>query len=69
MVDWLRTSLIDCAHEPARAPAARPRRTTWLLQTIVGNNKPCLLVGESGTAKSVTISNYLGSLDAQVGIG
>ncbi len=30
----------------------------------MGAGKPCLLVGESGTAKSVTIASYLASLDA-----
>jgi dynein heavy chain len=30
---------------------------------VVTSLKPCLLVGESGTAKSVTIANYLGSLE------
>uniref|UniRef100_A0A6S8LSH1 AAA+ ATPase domain-containing protein n=1 Tax=Dunaliella tertiolecta TaxID=3047 RepID=A0A6S8LSH1_DUNTE len=43
-------------------------RTTWLLQTIVSNGKPILLVGESGTAKSVTITKYLGSLDPGVNL-
>eukprot|EP00983_Pelagomonas_calceolata_P097719 1158274-Pelagomonas_calceolata.AAC.36 len=42
--------------------------TTWLLQTIVSNGKPILLVGESGTAKSVTITKYLGSLDPGVNL-
>ncbi len=43
-------------------------RTTWLLSTVMGAGKPCLLVGESGTAKSVTIGNFLGSLDAATNI-
>ncbi|KAF5830619.1 hypothetical protein DUNSADRAFT_14266 [Dunaliella salina] len=43
-------------------------RTTWLLHTIVSNGKPILLVGESGTAKSVTINKYLGSLDPGVNL-
>lgn len=39
-------------------------RTSWLLKTFVGSGYPCLLVGESGTSKSVTISNFLAGLDA-----
>jgi dynein heavy chain len=44
------------------------RRSTWLLNTVVSSGKPCLFVGESGTAKSVTIANYLAHLDAAVNI-
>ena len=29
----------------------------------MGAGRPCLLVGESGTAKTVTLSRYLASLD------
>lgn len=35
---------------------------SWLLNTLVGVGHPCLLVGESGTSKSVTISSYLSRL-------
>ena len=35
---------------------------------VVTSGKPCLLVGESGTAKSVTIHNYLGHLDPATNI-
>ena len=38
-------------------------RSTWLVRTVMQANKPCLFVGESGTAKTLTIQNYLGSLD------
>eukprot|EP00892_Ulva_mutabilis_P000668 jgi/Ulvmu1/10601/UM065_0057.1 len=38
-------------------------RSTWLVRTIMQANKPCLFVGESGTAKTLTIQTYLGSLD------
>uniref|UniRef100_A0A383W4S5 Dynein-1, subspecies f n=1 Tax=Tetradesmus obliquus TaxID=3088 RepID=A0A383W4S5_TETOB len=43
-------------------------RTSWLLRTVVGSGSPCLLIGESGTSKSVTISNFLASLDAAASI-
>lgn len=58
----------DGAFSKILVPTVDVVRTTWLLNTVVGANKPCLLVGESGTAKSVTISNYLNSLDAAVNI-
>jgi dynein heavy chain len=54
----------DGAFSKILVPTVDVVRTTWLLSTVVGAGKPCLLVGESGTAKSVTISNYLSHLDA-----
>jgi ABC-type dipeptide/oligopeptide/nickel transport system ATPase component len=39
-------------------------RTSWLLKTVVGRGSPCLLVGQSGTSKSVTINSFLAGLDA-----
>lgn len=42
--------------------------TTWLLSTVIGSGKPCLLVGESGTAKSVTIAAYLASMESGANI-
>jgi dynein heavy chain len=33
---------------------------------MVKNKFPCIFVGESGTAKSVIISNYLGSLSTDL---
>lgn len=38
-------------------------RSTWLVGTIMQANKPCLFVGESGTAKTLTIQTCLASLD------
>lgn len=35
---------------------------------MVSSGKPCLFVGESGTAKSVTIANYLAHLDPSTNI-
>lgn len=35
-------------------------RSIWLLSTTVGAGRPCLFVGESGTAKTATIQHYLG---------
>eukprot|EP00898_Chlorokybus_atmophyticus_P006649 jgi/Chlat1/6986/Chrsp56S00523 len=37
-------------------------RSTWLLQSIVKTGRPVLFVGEGGTAKTVTIAQYLESL-------
>jgi dynein heavy chain len=45
-------------------PTVDTARGTWLLDTLVTAGKPLLLVGESGTAKTVTVQNYLNSLDA-----
>ena len=39
-------------------------RSTWLLSTTVGAGRPCLFVGESGTAKTATIHHYLGNWTA-----
>jgi hypothetical protein len=41
-----------------------PPRSTWLLKTIAGAGRPCLFVGDSGTAKSVTVAAFLAGLDA-----
>jgi len=46
-------------------PTIDTERYSWLLGEIILLEKPVLFVGESGTAKSVTISNYLGSLDSE----
>jgi dynein heavy chain len=37
---------------------------TWTLQKLVSIERPVIFVGESGTAKTVTIQNYLHSLEA-----
>jgi dynein heavy chain len=44
-------------------PTADVIRTTWLVKTVAGAGHPCLLVGESGTAKTVTITKFLDGLD------
>lgn len=49
------------AHKPPHH--TRPRRSTWLLKTVAGAGRPCLLVGDSGTAKSVTVSAFLAAMD------
>ena len=46
-------------------PTVDTVRSTWLLNCVVSSGKPCLLVGQSGTAKSVTVQNYLETLPAQ----
>lgn len=59
---------VDGAFSKILVPTVDVVRTTFLVSTVVGSGKPCLLVGESGTAKSVTTSAFLGSLDATVNI-
>ena len=49
-------------------PTADVVRSSWLVQTTVAAGRPCLFVGQSGTAKTLTIQTYLGSLDAATNI-
>jgi dynein heavy chain len=44
-------------------PTVDTVRSTFLVDIIAKTGKPCLFVGESGTAKSVTIQAYLNGLD------
>ena len=44
-------------------PTADLVRSTWLLRTVLSVGAPCLFVGESGTAKTVTVQKYLHALD------
>ena len=44
-------------------PTVDTVRSTWLLSTFAGGGRAVLFVGDSGTAKTVTIANYLGNLD------
>uniref|UniRef100_A0A7S4D2X3 Dynein-1, subspecies f n=1 Tax=Eutreptiella gymnastica TaxID=73025 RepID=A0A7S4D2X3_9EUGL len=43
-------------------PTVDTVRTSWLLDRVVSNKTPVLLVGGSGTAKTVTIQNFLKNL-------
>lgn len=43
-------------------PTVDTKRFSFLLSLMVKEKYPCMFVGESGTAKSVIISNYLASL-------
>eukprot|EP00762_Andalucia_godoyi_P000034 ANDGO_02412.mRNA.1 Dynein-1-alpha heavy chain len=43
-------------------PTTDTYRSTWLLEKTIAVNRPLLFVGESGTAKSVTIQKYLREL-------
>lgn len=49
-------------HPKGLALAPSRGRSTWLLKTIAGAGRPCLFVGDSGTAKSVTIAAFLAGL-------
>jgi len=44
-------------------PTEDTMRYSWLLDKLMSIEKPCMFVGDSGTAKSVTISNKLKKLD------
>eukprot|EP00992_Anisonema_acinus_P002258 TRINITY_DN10608_c1_g1_i2.p1 TRINITY_DN10608_c1_g1~~TRINITY_DN10608_c1_g1_i2.p1 ORF type:complete len:2266 (+),score=796.72 TRINITY_DN10608_c1_g1_i2:1-6798(+) len=43
-------------------PTTDTVRTAWLVSHIVENKSPCLLIGGSGTAKTVTIQRFLADL-------
>jgi dynein heavy chain, axonemal len=45
-------------------PTIDTKKYTYILDLMVKSKYPCIFVGESGTAKSVIISNYLGSLSS-----
>ena len=49
-------------------PTTDTIRHSWLLGKLVPNRKPTLFVGEAGTSKTVTMSNYLRSLPAEKNI-
>ena len=46
-------------------PTVDTVRTTWLLNLMVKIKRPVVLVGETGTSKSATISNFLRTLDQE----
>lgn len=46
-------------------PTVDTVRSSWLLEKIVSISKPLLFVGESGTAKTVTIQKFLQSLNRE----
>jgi dynein heavy chain len=46
-------------------PTVDTVRNTWLLEAAIAAKAPILFVGESGTAKTVTINNYIGKLDQE----
>ena len=44
-------------------PTTDTVRTSWLLQRMCSIEKPVLLVGDTGTSKTATITNFLANLD------
>jgi len=56
-------------HDPARkyneilVPTLDTVRTTWLLNLMVRIKRPVVLIGETGTSKTATVSNFLRTLD------
>eukprot|EP00899_Mesostigma_viride_P018540 jgi/Mesvir1/26688/Mv20468-RA.1 len=49
-------------------PTVDTVRSAWLLDTLVHRGYPVLFVGESGTAKTVTIQNYLEKLPGETNL-
>jgi dynein heavy chain len=45
-------------------PTVDTKKYSYILNLMVLHKFPCMFVGESGTAKSVIISNYIGSLSS-----
>ena len=45
-------------------PTIDTKKYSYILDLMIKLKYPCMFVGESGTAKSVIISNYLGALSA-----
>ena len=69
-VPWLK-KVPKYVHDPAKkyneilVPTVDTVRTTWLLELMVGIKHPVVLVGETGTSKSATTSNFLRKLDTE----
>ena len=61
-------------HEPDKkfneilVPTVDTVRTTWLLGLQCKIRRPVLLVGETGTSKTATISNFLRELDKETNV-
>ena len=49
----------DAMFSKILVPTVDVVRSTWLLSTTLGAGRPCLFVGESGTAKTATIQHFL----------
>ena len=69
-VPW-RDKVAKYVHDPERkfndilVPTVDTVRTMWLLQLQVRVRRPVLLVGETGTSKSATTTNFLKDLDKE----
>ncbi|XP_076453104.1 dynein axonemal heavy chain 10-like [Babylonia areolata] len=46
-------------------PTVDTVRATWLLQLMVGIKRPVVLIGETGTSKTATTSNFLRQMDPE----
>lgn len=46
-------------------PTTDTVRTAWLLQRMTSIERPVLLVGDTGTSKTATITNFLASMDRE----
>lgn len=63
-VKWT-SKIPDYVHDRSKAfheilvPTLDTVRHTWILDTLVSNHQPVLLVGGVGTSKTVTVQNYL----------
>lgn len=54
---------VDRKFSKILVPTVDTERYTWLLTEVMKQESPCMFVGESGTAKSITILNFLNDLD------
>jgi dynein heavy chain len=54
---------VDSKFASILVPTVDTVRSSWLLDCFCAKGKPVLFVGDSGTAKTVTIAKYLSNLD------
>ena len=55
---------MDTKFNEILVPTVDTVRNTWLLELMVNIHKPVVLVGETGTSKTATTSNFLRQLDS-----